>query len=218
MKYPNMDWGTMEAVVNRLGGEEGVARFLRGEVCVVPKVSDPVAPSEPLPWTVDEEGNTHFAVTSNGMHPAKWGPYLRQLGIDVPDEVCNLLLRGGDPSLTGVVFNVVVVPGGKLSQRDRLAWKLRERAALKGWGIPAWDVACLISERYSTEQIKQMGIKFIATMHAPINGVIRREELHLFASHTTDAKQRFSSILDVMDGLPNGGGFAFIVPSSSNLK
>jgi hypothetical protein len=28
MKYPNMEWGTMEAVVNKLGGEEGVKNFL----------------------------------------------------------------------------------------------------------------------------------------------------------------------------------------------
>lgn len=35
MKYPTLDWGTMEAVVNRLGGLEGVQRFLRGEIKVV---------------------------------------------------------------------------------------------------------------------------------------------------------------------------------------
>lgn len=34
MKYPKMDWGTMEAVVNKLGGEEGVKRFLSGELIV----------------------------------------------------------------------------------------------------------------------------------------------------------------------------------------
>ncbi len=34
MKYAEMDWGTMEAVVNKLGGMEGVKRFLRGEIAV----------------------------------------------------------------------------------------------------------------------------------------------------------------------------------------
>jgi len=34
MKYPKMEWGTMEAIVNKLGGEEAVARFLRGELTV----------------------------------------------------------------------------------------------------------------------------------------------------------------------------------------
>ncbi len=32
-----MDWGTMEAVVNKLGGLEGVGRFLRGEMEIVTK-------------------------------------------------------------------------------------------------------------------------------------------------------------------------------------
>ncbi len=30
MKYPNMTWGTMEAIVNKLGGEEKAKAFLRG--------------------------------------------------------------------------------------------------------------------------------------------------------------------------------------------
>lgn len=29
MKYPNMTWGTMEAIVNKLGGEEAAKSFLR---------------------------------------------------------------------------------------------------------------------------------------------------------------------------------------------
>jgi hypothetical protein len=34
MKYPDMTWGTMEAVINKLGGIEGVQRFLSGETVV----------------------------------------------------------------------------------------------------------------------------------------------------------------------------------------
>lgn len=34
MKYPEMDWGTMEAVVNKLGGMDGVKRLLRNELVV----------------------------------------------------------------------------------------------------------------------------------------------------------------------------------------
>lgn len=34
MKYPKMDWGTMEAIINKLGGEEGVSRFLRDELTI----------------------------------------------------------------------------------------------------------------------------------------------------------------------------------------
>src|SRR5690348_6126097 len=36
MKYPTMEWGKMEAVVNKLGGMEGVERFLRDELVVKP--------------------------------------------------------------------------------------------------------------------------------------------------------------------------------------
>lgn len=37
MKYVEMNWGTMEAVVNKLGGLDGVQRFLRGDAEVVIK-------------------------------------------------------------------------------------------------------------------------------------------------------------------------------------
>ncbi|HVY73115.1 MAG TPA: hypothetical protein VG984_03670 [Candidatus Paceibacterota bacterium] len=36
MKYPNLEWGKMEAVVNKLGGIEGMEAFLRGETILAP--------------------------------------------------------------------------------------------------------------------------------------------------------------------------------------
>ncbi|MDP2593619.1 MAG: hypothetical protein Q8P52_03160 [bacterium] len=39
MKYSKLDLGTIEAIMNKLGGEEGAERFLRGELTViVPKL------------------------------------------------------------------------------------------------------------------------------------------------------------------------------------
>lgn len=35
MKYPDLEWGVMEAAVNKLGGMEGVRRFLAGESSLV---------------------------------------------------------------------------------------------------------------------------------------------------------------------------------------
>ncbi len=39
MKYPRIQFGDVEAVWNKLGGENGVARFLRGEMMVVEVVA-----------------------------------------------------------------------------------------------------------------------------------------------------------------------------------
>ncbi len=39
MKYANMTWGTMEAVINLVGGEEGVQRLIARELVVVEKSS-----------------------------------------------------------------------------------------------------------------------------------------------------------------------------------
>ena len=42
MKYKNITWGQTEAVFNKLGGEEGVKRFLSGETVV----SAPILPNK----------------------------------------------------------------------------------------------------------------------------------------------------------------------------
>ena len=48
MKYPEIKFGQMEAIINKLGGEEGVLKFLRGELVVQPAVvPEPI--SEPAP-------------------------------------------------------------------------------------------------------------------------------------------------------------------------
>ncbi len=39
MKYPNVTLGRVEAVWNKLGGEEGVGRFLRGELTILKFIS-----------------------------------------------------------------------------------------------------------------------------------------------------------------------------------
>jgi hypothetical protein len=41
MKYPKIQFGDVEAVWNKLGGEEGVARFLRGELMLAPVTTIP---------------------------------------------------------------------------------------------------------------------------------------------------------------------------------
>ena len=62
MKYPTMNWGTMEAVVNKLGGEDGVKRFLRGELQVC----------RPTRSWREEDGVIYFSVTSDGTTGEDW--------------------------------------------------------------------------------------------------------------------------------------------------
>jgi hypothetical protein len=57
MKYAEMNWGTMEAVVNKLGGLDGVQHFLRGDAEVVIKthtIDCDANPFVPSGWKVEE--------------------------------------------------------------------------------------------------------------------------------------------------------------------
>ncbi len=47
MKYPNMTWGRMEAVVNKIGGEDAVQRFLNDELVIAER--EPPAPKPEVP-------------------------------------------------------------------------------------------------------------------------------------------------------------------------
>lgn len=44
MKYRKITWGKMEAVINKIGGEEGMDRLLAGELKVVPVSGDAARP------------------------------------------------------------------------------------------------------------------------------------------------------------------------------
>lgn len=57
MKYPGMTLGRVEAIINKLGGEEGVKRFLSGQTEVVAKVhiiDCDAEPFVPQGWSVEE--------------------------------------------------------------------------------------------------------------------------------------------------------------------
>ncbi len=55
MKYSKLDLGKIEAIVNKLGGYEGVHQFLSGETCVVEKKQ--LAPFESVFYSIVEIQN-----------------------------------------------------------------------------------------------------------------------------------------------------------------
>jgi len=76
MKYATMDWGTMEAVVNKLGGMDGVQRFLRGELTV----SEPICSWREIDCDADPYIPDGWKVESHKKHGQfEWDPKKIQL-------------------------------------------------------------------------------------------------------------------------------------------
>lgn len=168
--------------------------------------------SKPVEWTFDDEGNIHFTVTSNGMTCEQWEHHLKSRRLLLDDSGPNLLRHVGGVSTNGVVYRIVVRPGSKIADRERTIPKVFAHAANKGWKIPHWEVACLISDTFSNEQVEQMGLFWITIMHKPIYLGPKHPEDQLFQFICSCGGMLTSIYNFPHDELDSTGGFAFQVP------
>lgn len=174
----------------------------------------PTAPT-PVEWTVDGDGNIHFTVTSNGMTREQWEQHLERRGWRIGDYARQVLRRASEAPTNGVTYNMVVRPGSKISSRDRVTKKIRAHATEKGWKTPHWEVACLIRDTFTDEQLEQMGLWYIVTMHEPIKDSDGDPNL-LHSNRDDDGRWLFAHCDRPDDEWYDVGGFAFVVPQVSS--
>jgi hypothetical protein len=170
----------------------------------------PTAPT-PTAWTVDDEGNIHFTLTSNGFTREQWEQHLERRGWRIGDYARQVLRRASEAPTNGVTYNIVVRPGKKISDSDRITKKIRAAADKKGWVKPHWEVACLIRDTFTDEQLEQMGLWYIVTMHEPIKDSGGDPSL-LGSDRDGDGRWLDASYDGPDDFWHDDGGFAFAVP------
>ncbi len=173
----------------------------------------PTAPT-PTGWTVDDEGNIHFTITSNGMTREQWEQHFERRGWRIGYYARELLRRASEAPTNGVTYNIVVRPGKKISDSDRITKKIRAAADKKGWQKPHWEVACLIRDTFTDEQLEQMGLWYIVTMHEPIKDS-DGDPFLLISSRFGDGRWFNASYGRPGDDWSDNGGFAFSVPQVS---
>lgn len=194
-----------DRLVQRVGGIEVVHQLTSGELVAVA----PTAP-EPTPWTVDDEGNFHFTVTSNGMTPEEWEQHFeRRTGLD---NLTHTVLRSASETPTnGVVYHIVVCPCRKMFDFDRLTRKIRAAAEEKGWQKPHWEVACLICDMFTKQQLEQMRLRSITAMHEAIE--VFDNSQRLLCLYGEGSCSGLSSVYGKPDGeWHSESGCAFVVP------
>ena len=159
MKYPKLDLGQIEAVVNKLGGMEGVNRFLRDELLV----------SEPTRSWREEDGVIYFSVTSDGTTGKDWITRLESKGFRVGDYAKQVLRSPDFKPTSGVTTEVAVLKGMLFEDNDRITKKIRAEADKRKLSKPNAELACLIREKFTDKEIEAMGLWYIVAMHEPIN-------------------------------------------------
>ena len=201
MKYPKVELGTVEAVWNKLGGEEGVARFLRGELTV----------SEPaLRWR-EQDGIIYFTLPpTDGTTGEDWIVRLQSKGFQIDDYVKSILQSKDFAPTNGITNEIAVLKGLLFSDSDRITKNIRTEAYRLKFGKPNAEVACLIREVFTDKELEAMGLWWIVAMHEPIKDSGGDPRL-LSALRGDDGRRLRADCDEPDDRWSRGGGFAFVV-------
>lgn len=158
MKYAKLDLGTIEAVVNKLGGMEGVQRFLRGELTVSELVRS---------WR-EQDGVIYFTVTSDGTTGPRWIERLEKQGFRISNWAKSVLNSSDFLPTSGITTEIAVLKGLLWSDNQRITKNIRAEADNRKLTKPNAEVACLIREKFTDKEIETMGLVWIVAMHEPI--------------------------------------------------
>jgi len=158
----------------------------------------------------EENGVIRFSLTSDGITGEQWITRLESQGIRVSDYAKSILrsksFKPGKPT----VYEIAVLKGGLFSDEERITKNIRAEGKKRKHLTPNAEVACLIREAFSDEDLKAMGLDWLATMHKPIKDFIGNPALLNAVRGGVD----FCLLADY--GCPvnewrRGGGFAFVV-------
>lgn len=150
----NLTAGQLNAIVKKLGGEQGALRLLRGELVI----SD-----QSGLWKM-KDNLIYFSVTSDGTTGEQWVHRLKH----VTNLAKKLLLSDKFKPTKGVTYNLVCLNGEFFSNDDRTIDKISREAEKRNWGKPNPEVVCLLSEKFSKKDLECMGLLLLEVMHEPI--------------------------------------------------
>ncbi len=167
MKYGELTLDQVEAVINKLGGYDNALRFLRGELSV----------SEPTRNWREQDGIIYFSVTSDGTTGEEWIKRLKSKGFRVGDYAENVLCSNDFKPTNGITTEIAVLKGMLFENSDRITGNIRAEADKRKLEKPNAEVACLIREKFSDEEIEAMGLIWIVAMHEPIKDSVGRPDL-----------------------------------------
>ena len=162
-----------------------------------------------------EEGNViYFSVTSDGTTGEEWIKRLLKKNYRVGDYAKSILRSKDFKPTKGVTTEIAVLKGMLFTDDERITKKIRIDASNRKLETPNAEIACLIREKFTDEEIEAMGLTWIVAMHEPIkdsDGVPSLLDAH---------RSGGGRWLDAYDGRPGfrwdrGFGFAFAVSQVS---
>lgn len=111
-----------------------------------------------------------LTVTSDGRKGKDFIRTLLQKDWRISDWAKDVMSKKAfDASVTdGTTYNLVVIKGEEFKDSERYTSNIREEAARRGYLTPPAEVAPLLREKLSDEEIERMGLWWLVVMHDPI--------------------------------------------------
>ena len=192
--------GQLNAIVKKLGGHDAAMRFLRGELTV----------SERTNLYRDTFGAIRFSVTSYGTTGEEWIRRLESMRYSVTEGSKRLLRSERFKPTCGKTTEIAVIKGRPFHDEERRVAKIHSEAYARKYSQPNAEIACLIREKFSDEDIASMGLTWIVVMHDPINKFSGEEHYLLGVSRYGEGRTLSEHHGNSDSWFCHEAGFAFV--------
>ncbi|MBP9669511.1 MAG: hypothetical protein KBE09_04455 [Candidatus Pacebacteria bacterium] len=164
----------------------------------------------------EKEGVVYFSVTSDGTTGEQWIQRLEDNGFRVGDYAKQVLLHPNFNPTKNLASDVAILKGTLFEDNERCTEKIRAEAARRRLSAPQAELACLIREKFTDDDIDAMGLSYIVAMHEPISDAAGLPRL-LNADRSHDGRWLYAHG-DRPDRIRDRDfGFAFVVSKASSL-
>ena len=129
---------------------------------------DPNDPRMNRRWHEKNEA-IYSSLPSNGMTGPGWVEHFRKKGTRLcPYAISMLLSREFRPTKGITTYQFAILRATYFEENDRVTWNIRAEASERNFLTPNAELACLIRDCYTDDDIEAMGLSRIDVMHEPI--------------------------------------------------
>lgn len=161
----------LEPIISGTLLRDELARIIIGESHI--KATLPVASKvriciQDQDFWLKKDGHILFKVTSDGTTGPEWVKRLEERGLFVSPCAKSVLFSPDFRPTSGKIMQIFVCLGNHWRDEHQSTGNIRAMAKALKLVSPNPEVACLIREKFSGEEIKAMGFLQIVVMHEPI--------------------------------------------------
>jgi hypothetical protein len=118
---------------------------------------------------LEQEGVIFFTLPpTDGTTGTGWIKRLEKKGVELSKWAKDVLNSPDFKPTNGIISNIAVLKGILWNDSNRTTKNIRAEADKRNFTKPNAEVACLIREMFSDEELEAMGLWWIVDMHEPI--------------------------------------------------